>query len=337
MAASRLTFHVVVAALLAQVAIACLPQDTRPTPASLLVTAASNDATQRGFDTDDGWHIEFTKVLVSLGRASFGDGSSSCTPYTDAGYQRVLDMRRPEEQKVNLIYGLGSCDLEFRVAYPTVEDSLAGAGVSDEDMLYMRTQGFDRLVTTGAGVDGYISGVAHKEAQSLTFSWSFRQNWSYKDCSVDVDGGTRSAIQMNGKTAESFNLTVHAEELFQNQNETNQWQLLFEPMVLADTKYGNGDGDVTLDELNCVYVRTMGSQSAFGDLGGLGAPDAGTTSGSVGSDNCAGYLSADTKDPGTVFPHYLEYQVYMFLYPSIFHYGDSGHCQATTSQNRRGG
>ena len=329
MTASRWSLHVAVVSLGAQVALACLPQDTRPAPGSLLVTASSDDATQHGFDTDDGWHIEFTKFLVSLGRTSFADGMKSCTPYTDAGYQRVLDVLRPEQQKVNQIYGLGSCYLEFRVAYPTVEDSLVGAGVSDQDLLYMRTQGFDRFVTAGAGVNGYISGIARKQAQSMTFTWSFRQNWSFAGCSEQADAGVPSSIQLNGKAAESFNLTVHGEELFQNQDQNDRWRLLFEPMAQAEAKYGNNDGDVTLDELNCIYVRTMGSPDA------TGATDAGTTSSSVGTDACAAYLNSDIRDPGTVLPHYLEYQVYMNLYPSIFHYGDSGQCNVTAGRNRR--
>jgi hypothetical protein len=222
-------------------------------------------------------------------------------------------MLGPEEQKVNLIYGLGgSCNLEFRVAYPTVEDSLAGAGVSEQDMLYMRTQGFDRLVTSGAGVNGYISGIARKDGRNMTFSWSFRQNWSYQDCSEKVDAGGPSGIQMNGGTAETFNLTVHGEDLFQNQNQNHQLQLLFEPIALADSQYGNGDGDVSLDEMSKVPVTI--------DV------KAGTSGNPAGS---------TANDAGPLTPLDLDMFVYFTLYPSIYRYGDSGWCHATVGRNRR--
>jgi hypothetical protein len=320
MTASRLSLHVVVASLLAQAALSCLPQDTRPTPASLLVTASSNDATQHGFDTEDGWHVDFTKFLVSMGNASLSEGSS-CTPYTRAGYQRVLDVLRPEEQKVNLIYGLGSCELEFSVAYPTVEDSLPGAGVSEEDMLFMRTQFSDRFASK-VGINGYISGGARKLTQVKTFSWFFRQNWSYSGCWDQADAGGTASIPLSGGTAVSVNLTVHGEDLFRNVNQSNQWTLLFEPMAQADSRFGDGDGYVALDELRNVAGPLPSTMASNADV----APDTPA--------NDAG-LELAAADAGSPIPNDLEFAVYTMLYPSMFHYGDSGQCKVTMGRNRR--
>ena len=64
----------------------CLPADTRPTPASLVLTAEASAAMTAGVATSDGWQITFERLLMGVGRArlkSRGDTPpyDDCTDY----------------------------------------------------------------------------------------------------------------------------------------------------------------------------------------------------------------------------------------------------------------
>lgn len=313
MAISRCVLCVFVP-LVATVTPGCLPQDTRPTPASLLITTSGNDAIAQGFDTDDGWHIDFRRFVLSLGHAALGD-NDACNSYSEAHYERVLDLKQAGPQKVNLIYGLGSCTMTFRVTSPG-DNAIAGAGVSDSDVLFMRTQ-FDDRFTTGQGSNGYVSGTAINGAQKKTFTWIFRQDWFYSDC-VGPNADARLAnLQLNGGDALSANILVRGEELFNIMTEPNQPapQLLFEPLALADTATGNNDGDVALDELSQVRVYaalgTMGSSSSSADT------------------------DASVSDAGVPVDTDLQTYVYKSLFRGMLHYADSGRCYLSPSRPRR--
>jgi hypothetical protein len=183
----------------------------------------------------------------------------------------------------------------------------------------METAGTDRFQTTISGSNGYIAGVASKLSQTKTFTWQFRQSWSYANCSIVSDAGVQTSMQLGAYEAESMDIMVRGEELFQNVGQTNRIQLLFEPMAQADSAYGNNDGDVTLDELSKVPT------SGIAGLGISGFPN--------GNDAGFGDFGSDA---GISTPTDLEALVYEVLYPSIFHYGDTGQCQATLGRNRGG-
>lgn len=307
MSASRLVCHGVVLSLLVQVALGCLPKDNRPPPGNLLTTASSDSAVQQGFDTDDGWHIQFTKFIVSPGHSSFHNGGA-CTSYSNASYEKVLNVLQAGSQKVNLIYALGTCDFGFRLTFPR-SDALVGADVSAQDLLTMQTAGTDRFQTTISGANGYISGIASNQSQTKTFTWLFRQSWTYQSCEVLTDAGLQTSLQLGAYEGETMDIMVRGEQLFQNVTPSYQVQLLFNPIAQADSQYGNNDGDVTLDELSNVPISLMAV--------------------SLGS-----ALVDFNVDGGVPIPTDLESFVYQVLYPSMFHYDDSGQCTITPGQNR---
>ena len=106
--------------------IGCLPEDTREEPGALSVTIRGTDATVDGFDTTDGWHVSFDRVLVSVGAPQLGR-ESSCSPYSDGDYLRVIDGRHREPEKLGLLYGLGTCGLELFAGNPGREALLGAA------------------------------------------------------------------------------------------------------------------------------------------------------------------------------------------------------------------
>src|SRR5687767_2166347 len=96
---------------------ACLPEDTRATPGSVVVTASADSASgPDGFLTSDGWHVVYERLLVVVGEVELeGD---DCDQYSENEYSRVLDMTHGEPQRVSLLHGLGVCDFTFRVSAP---------------------------------------------------------------------------------------------------------------------------------------------------------------------------------------------------------------------------
>ena len=307
MVSARLSFHGVVLSLMVQLAHGCLPKDDRPPPGNLLVTASSDSNVQQGFDTDDGWHIQFMKFIVSPGHSAFQNGGT-CTSYSNASYERVLNVLQSGAQKVSLIYALGTCDFRFQLTFPR-SDALVGDNVSAQDLLTMRTGTTDRFQTTISGANGYISGIASKQAHTKTFSWLFRQSWTYSNCEMPSEAGLQSSMQLSGYAAETLDIMVRGEYLFRNLGTSTQAELQFEPIAEADSTYGNNDGDVTLDELSKVII----------DPAALGYASA---------------LSEFSADAGIPVPTDLEALIYEVLYPSVFRYGDSGQCGLTPGRNR---
>jgi hypothetical protein len=319
----HLKCHGIIFLAMASSAVACLPKDTRPPPASVFVTASSDDAVKQGFYSDDGWHINFSRFVVSMGRTNFDEGGS-CVAYSDSGYMRVLDLQQPEPQKVGLIYGLGQCDFGFRVANPQ-SDSLLGEGVSPADELYMQTAGNDNYTAargfTGArastGVTAIINGVATGPNGQKSFSWSFRQNLEYTKCFVETDAGVNEGLNLTSSESDPLNILVRGETLFQTDVTLTGKSLKFGPMALADTQYGNNDGTVSIDELGLVPIHVLDVDGS--SIGGLPPP-----SGSAG-DYVGGNLSV-FNGGGVTAMNNLEAFVYSVAFPMMFHYRDTGRC-----------
>jgi len=326
----HLTGHGIIVLAMVNGAVACLPKDTRPPPASVFVTTSSDDAVRQGFDTDDGWHINFNRFVVSIGRSSF-DGDA-CNSYSDAGYMRVLDLQQPEPQKVSLIYGLGQCDFGFRIANPQT-DSLLGEGVSPADELYMQTAGNDNYtaargiagVGASTGINAIINGIATGPGEQKTFSWSFRQNLEYTKCFVEADAGIDEGLNLNGSASDPVNILVRGETLFQTNVTLTGTSLRFGPMALADSQYGNNDGSVTIDELGLVPIHVLAADGST--IGGL-APPSGSAGDYVGGD------SSVFDGSGVTAMNNLEAFVYSVAFPMMFHYRDTGQCVTAIAPTR---
>jgi hypothetical protein len=327
-------------------AVSCLPKDTRPPPASLLVTTSSDEAVRNGFDTDDGWHIEFTNFIISIGRSSLkGD---ACNSYSNASYVRVLDMQQAEPQKVSLIYGLGQCDFSFRLSHPGTT-SLVGPGVSAEDVLYMQTDGADQYTslfgTTNSGVVAIIGGIATRPDAQKIFSWSFRQNLQYSSCSVETDAGIESGLNLKGQESALLNILVRGEALFQTDIDPSRAQLLFGPMAMADSQFGNNDGVVMLDELGLVPIVVTGDSSSGGPFdAGIQQVLAGNNAGQYAARMDAGVMPLDasvgtslTADGGAGGLLTLEDFVYLSLFPLIVRFQDTGQCATVDTPGGRSG
>lgn len=279
----------------------CLPGDTRPPPATVHVTAASTDSVQSGLFTADSWRITFSRFLVSIGRAELN--GDACNSYSDAEYRRILNMVVPGSQKVSVLYALGTCSFAFSLGNPG-SDALLGAGVSEADKTFMRTAATDRYESE-RGVSIYVVGRAVRESTVKTFSWAFRQRIFY-DCAGGFDGGPRSDVHLQGNQSLTLTVRVRAEPLFQVVSADSPDTLGFDLFAKADSSYGNGDGEVSLDELGKVPLIGVSASGA--------APDAG--------DAGAGFST-------------LEDYVYLNQVPKLLGFEDPSQCVGHTSTDRR--
>lgn len=287
---------------------ACVPADTRPVPGSLTLTVSPSPAVTMGVTTADGWNVTFDHVVVNMGQASLSD---ACNSYSEANYTRVLDVTSQQNQKLSILYGIGQCDLRFRVAPPTV-DAVLGDNVSPDVLTSLRTPGGDAYVPLGGiGID--LAGTAVRGAVTKHFHLLFRPRVRYGNCRLVEDAGP--GIDLASSEALTYDIRIEAEAVLRDDVDAATASLRFEPFANADK---DGDGNVTLDELRLVPIEDVRDGGAF---------EAGTYE----FDDDAGIFRAGRAIPITTFGDY----VYELLLPSLPRFRDTGNC--TVGLGGRGG
>ena len=232
------------AAALAAVAAldACLPADDRPPPGSVTFTVSPSEAVRTGTTTADGWTLAFSRLILDIGRTGLTDG---CTEYAEARYDRLIDVTKGSGQRLSIIYGLGQCDVRFRIASPSV-DVILGTGVTTADKDFMGTYGTDAYARNTVAV--YVEGSASRSGVVETFRWAFRKGFRYGQCRLDGDAGATPPINLVGNVGIVEDFVIEGEALFRDEPRKDA-ALRFDPFAEADEKYGNADGEITLDEL----------------------------------------------------------------------------------------
>lgn len=290
--------HSVIAVFLACIACqaSCLPADTRPEPGRVNVTAKLPDDLQNDkleFVSDDGWTITMNEFLVSIGNVKLvGKG---CSPYSEANYQRILDMRQPGFQKIAEVWGLNDCGIDYVVKIPE-PDSVLGTGVTEAERSFMvdgfSMQPYAAGATMSKGTGLIVRGTAQKDSIKVTFDWNFSMAVYFFGCQRRFDNGVyEGPLQgLNGGATVDVSITIDPRNLFRTSLyasdepavETEATVSLVQLIADADLKNGNADGRVDIEEL-------------------IATP----------------YLEHDT-DVAAV--------IYLFSFPSIFLYDEDGHC-----------
>jgi hypothetical protein len=246
----------------------CLPGDTRPVPCDVLVTA-SGPSTEPGarpaFTSDDGWSLEFSKVLASFGSVELG--GRDCNKYPDSGYGRLLNLGLFGPQKIRELFVLGACDLSFGLS-PPPHDVVSGAEVSAEDVTLMRGGSGQPSPDSGSGYGFYVAGTAVRGAVTKTFAWGFTVPSWYTQCLAP--GSSDPSFQFFGDQSLSLDVPFDLRAIFRAAPGDDA-AALFDAFADADTLHGDHDGQVTLGDLDSVSLQALSSSGVY-DTKGLAYP-----------------------------------------------------------------
>ncbi|MET0592891.1 MAG: hypothetical protein ABW133_09340, partial [Polyangiaceae bacterium] len=222
----------------------------RPAPGTVRLSIASADEPE--LTTVDGWKLTVDRLLTGVGNAGF---TLPCDVYSDARYDRLLDVRRPGEQKISQIFGLGQCFFWFGLGWPSPE-ALLGDGVTPADLERMALIPIEgpRSPTPppvrGSPLELYAT--ATKGAVVKRLHWALRNGWPFRDCGFGNESQT-TAVDL--KSNDDYALRVRARGAVVFQDGTDPGSAArFDPIALADDVYGDGDGDITVDELKGVKL-----------------------------------------------------------------------------------
>ena len=224
--------------------IGCLPGDTRPTPGRVYVTTEAAPTNVDGVATDDGWQIDFERLLVGLGNVDLE--GASCNKYSEARYSRLFDFTiEAEPQKVGLAYGLGDCRLEIGIRPPS-DDAAHGVGITSADVETMRREVLDPWVDEPERTSVYVVGTASRDGEQKRFEWSFRERYNMENCQPGENGELGSDLDIAGDDDLQMTVILHGEELFRASDAADA-PLRFDELAAADADL---DGEVTLVELD---------------------------------------------------------------------------------------
>ena len=180
------------------------------------VTMSGGDGTQRGYPShlfQDGWSIQFTKYLVSLGDFTLTSASGE---KRTASEHLLVDVQKGDVPLTTL-RGLpaGRWSVGFRVSPPREDTRLPEDSVLAEDAARMRERGYSY----------WVEGVAVKGGVGVyTFRMGFPVTATLVDCVNGVDG-TLGLVVPENSVAEA-EVTIHAEHMFYDRLGTHRGVLL---------------------------------------------------------------------------------------------------------------
>jgi hypothetical protein len=169
----------------------------------------------------DGWAVDFTKFVIAVDRV----GTEQAVDATRRAFDLTIASDGAGHEVGPLEVAEGSQLLQYRVGPGA---AAAGGNAATADAA--------ALATANASV--LVEGTATKDAQTISFAWTFPSDTTYTACevveSVPADGSATTVI------------TIHADHLFYDDLESPEPNVAFDLVAASDA---DGDGTVTKEEL----------------------------------------------------------------------------------------
>jgi len=199
----------------------------------------------------DGWSVKYQKFLVNYHEIVVADAAGQVAAKLTK--PRFVDNTKLGEKELVTFQ-----DLDAK-AYTQVTYQIKTA-VLDEDIVGDADPA-DLAMMVQEGLSVYVEGEATKRnpenpAQTLakTFHWGFKTQTSYKNCHTEENGITTDGVVVTTNATDTSQLTTHGDHLYydslQSGENAKPTAIRFEEKALADDgENGNGDGEVSLQEL----------------------------------------------------------------------------------------
>jgi hypothetical protein len=217
----------------------------------------------------DGWTLRYDAFLVSFSTITVA--ASDGTVGAVLAGSRVVDATRPGRKELATFEGLEARAWD-RVSY-RIEPARADATLVAAD-----AAGLGAMVDGGYSV--LVSGTARKGdgpgAVTRRFRWGFTTATEYVDCHADQGGRDTPGIVVTRGATDVSELTTHGDHFFYDRLQASpdpavRTSLRWDAIAAADDPpTGDGDGEVTLEELARVPLDVT-----LYDPSGLDAPTLG--------------------------------------------------------------
>lgn len=252
---------------------------------TLEVTLSGEDGAKEGFPVEedgttiafaDGWSLEFTKYLVSIGNLSVTatDGEAGVT----SSEVFVADVSKgdPTLATFTELPARRWDRVSFELLAPTADAKRLG-DVSADDVERM-TQG---------GFNYWLEGEATRGDSTVTFAWGFAAETKNADCTNGDDGTSGVVVKPNSKT--NAEVTLHVEHLFWDALGSENAVLRFDAIAgVADE-----NGRVSMEALAGQSLAQPLDADGFAIKDDQGKPvvyDAGSTT--LSENNLRGFMTA---------------------------------------------
>lgn len=173
----------------------------------------------------DGWTVNFSKVLVSLGDLTVAQVGGETAARSQAIYVADLVSGDPEIEVLESLAAQRWDDVSFSMRPPTGEARIKAFGASDADVSRLRDGGYNY----------WIEGAATIDARTVTFAWGVADPTRHEECTSGADKALGLAVVKN--RAAALAITVHLEHLFHDTLGAEQGRLRFDAIAaVADNE-----------------------------------------------------------------------------------------------------
>lgn len=189
----------------------------------------------------DGFRLAYDTFLVALGPVRIADRNGDLG--AEMAGARVFDMTPAGPHSVVTFSDVDARRWD-RVSVGLSPAQDAGAGnASAADVQFMNDMGYST----------YVEGSATDGTKTFTFAWGFQTNTLFDRCQ-DANGQLGLVVPTGGRV--NMEITVHGDHFVYDDLQDPDAELRFRALADADVE-GNGDGEVTLEELDAIDLSRL--------------------------------------------------------------------------------